>query len=129
LNLPKNGTRYKRFSGREIVAGATFLCDRHKCWMRRKIGGAHRAKGTGLEAAQTEQYDFMSSSSHLLANESVPRRVRKPKTRRKTRVGKKSTSGAQSGEPEMAAPGSLTRTKALLLAALRVWELKHRIRD
>jgi hypothetical protein len=32
-------------------------------------------------------------------------------------------------EPELAAAGSLTRTKALLLAALRVWELKHRISD
>ena len=28
-----------------------------------------------------------------------------------------------------AAAGTLTRTKALLLAALRVWELKHRIRE
>jgi hypothetical protein len=28
----------------------------------------------------------------------------------------------------MAAAGILTRTKALLLAALRVWELKHRFR-
>ncbi len=27
----------------------------------------------------------------------------------------------------MAAAGTLTRTKSLLLAALRVWELKHRI--
>ena len=29
----------------------------------------------------------------------------------------------------MAAAGTLTRTKALLLAALRVWELKHRIHE
>jgi hypothetical protein len=29
----------------------------------------------------------------------------------------------------MAAAGTLTRTKALLLAALKVWELKHRIQD
>jgi hypothetical protein len=28
---------------------------------------------------------------------------------------------------EPAAVGTLTRTKSLLLAALRVWELKHRI--
>jgi hypothetical protein len=27
------------------------------------------------------------------------------------------------------AAGTLTRTKSLLLAALRVWELKHRITD
>jgi hypothetical protein len=30
---------------------------------------------------------------------------------------------------EPAAVGTLTRTKSLLLAALRVWELKHRISD
>jgi hypothetical protein len=70
----------------------------------------------------------MSSSGHFIANESVPRRIRKPKTRRKTRLVKKS-GRVQNGEPELAAPGSLTRTKALLLAALRVWELKHRISD
>jgi hypothetical protein len=29
----------------------------------------------------------------------------------------------------MAAAGTLTRTKALLLAALKVWELKHRLHD
>jgi hypothetical protein len=29
----------------------------------------------------------------------------------------------------MAAAGTLTRTKALLLAALRVWELKHRFHE
>ncbi|MEP7014505.1 MAG: hypothetical protein ABI925_03610 [Verrucomicrobiota bacterium] len=50
--------------------------------------------------------------------------------RRKTR-GRPRKSGASdhTGDPELAAPGSLTRTKALLLAALRVWELKHRIGD
>ena len=32
-------------------------------------------------------------------------------------------------ERELAAAGTLTRTKALLLAALRVWELKNRISD
>lgn len=96
---------------------------------RAKKDWGRRAKWTGLEAAQTEQSDFMSSTGHLLANESVPRRARKAKTRKKTRVGKKG-SGVQHAEPEqLAAPGSLTRTKALLLAALRVWELKHRIHD
>lgn len=30
---------------------------------------------------------------------------------------------------EPAAVGTLTRTKSLLLAALRVWELKHRINE
>jgi len=30
---------------------------------------------------------------------------------------------------ELPAVGTLSRTKSLLLAALRVWELKHRIND
>jgi len=68
-----------------------------------------------------------SSTGHLLANEAAPRRARKSKTRKKTRAAKRSGSGVHYREPELAAPGSLTRTKALLLAALRVWELKHRI--
>lgn len=70
----------------------------------------------------------MSSSGHLIANEAGPRRGRKPKAKKKTRATKRS-GGVQNGDPELAAPGSLTRTKALLLAALRVWELKHRIGD
>jgi hypothetical protein len=35
----------------------------------------------------------------------------------------------ENGVREPAAVGTLTRTKSLLLAALRVWELKHRITD
>jgi hypothetical protein len=30
---------------------------------------------------------------------------------------------------DLPAAGTLARTKALLLAALRVWELKHRVSD
>ena len=71
----------------------------------------------------------MNSSGHLLVSESA-RRVRKSKARRKTRSRtRRSSATDQNGEQELAAPGSLTRTKALLLAALRVWELKHRIGD
>ena len=33
------------------------------------------------------------------------------------------------GVKDLPAVGTLTRTKSLLLAALRVWELKHRITD
>jgi len=43
--------------------------------------------------------------------------------------GSRGTNDHTHDEPELAAAGSLTRTKALLLAALRVWELKHRIGD
>lgn len=66
-----------------------------------------------------------------LQNQSATRSGRKSKTRRKSRGRSRKTNpvGDQNGDPELAAPGSLTRTKALLLAALRVWELKHRIGD
>ena len=71
----------------------------------------------------------MNASGHLSVSESAARRVRSSKAKRKTRVKGKGTAAAQTTPKEMAAVGSLTRTKALLLAALKVWELKHRIRD
>lgn len=72
----------------------------------------------------------MNSGNLLVNNETGTRRVRKSKVRRKPRGrAKKGAPSDQTGDPELAAPGSLTRTKALLLAALRVWELKHRIGD
>ncbi|HXP35528.1 MAG TPA: hypothetical protein VN827_08285 [Chthoniobacterales bacterium] len=74
----------------------------------------------------------MNSSGHLAVSEATARRVKKPKahkrSRNRGRNGKTSQSSGQS-ETTMAAAGTLTRTKALLLAALRVWELKHRIRE
>ena len=60
------------------------------------------------------------NSGHLPMSESAARR--KPKARRGRPRSKTSN-----GVPHLAAAGSLTRTKALLLAALRVWELKHRV--
>jgi hypothetical protein len=54
------------------------------------------------------------------------RRVGKTKARR----GRPRKNNVQNnGAKEPAAVGTLTRTKSLLLAALRVWELKHRIND
>lgn len=67
---------------------------------------------------------IIMNSGHLPVSESAARR--KPKARR-GRPRTKSLATASNGVPHMAAAGSLTRTKALLLAALRVWELKHRI--
>ena len=71
----------------------------------------------------------MNNSGHLPVSEKAARRMHKTKTpkrgRPRTRSG--SASHAPTGEREMAAVGTLTRTKSLLLAALRVWELKHRI--
>jgi hypothetical protein len=50
---------------------------------------------------------------------------RKSKSRRPRARSK--TGNGHTPEVHIAAAGSLTRTKALLLAALRVWELKHRV--
>jgi len=76
--------------------------------------------------------DFMNSSGHLAVSESA-RRVKKAKTHKRPRGrghnGKSGTSTRTDPPTTMAAAGTLTRTKALLLAALRVWELKHRIHE
>jgi hypothetical protein len=58
----------------------------------------------------------MSGSGQPPVSEPAVRQLRKRKPRRKS-------------QPELAPAGSLVRTKALLLAALRVWELKNRISD
>ncbi len=72
----------------------------------------------------------MNSSGHLPVSESAARRVRKSKTQRKTRSRSRNGNAAPPAKVREPAPvGSLTRTKALLLAALRVWELKHRVND
>jgi hypothetical protein len=74
----------------------------------------------------------MNSSGDVTVSESAARRGRKPKGHKRGRPRVKNGKSAQpSDDPAttMAAAGTLTRTKALLLAALRVWELKHRIRD
>jgi hypothetical protein len=70
----------------------------------------------------------MNSSGTLPVSESAARNVRKPKASKRGRARTKiATPARPNGEREMAAPGTLTRTKSLLLAALKVWELKHRI--
>ena len=71
------------------------------------------------------------SSANLSVSASNNRRTRKSKTQRRGRLGSGATTSAAYAHPERepAAAGTLTRTKALLLAALRVWELKHRISD
>jgi hypothetical protein len=70
----------------------------------------------------------MNSAGHLTISDSAARGERKPKARRgRPRSSAKNGSTPDNGVPRLAAAGSLTRTKALLLAALRVWELKHRV--
>ena len=75
---------------------------------------------------------FMNSSGHAAVSESATRRVKRSKAQKRGRGrgknGKTPSSASEYGT-SMAAAGTLTRTKALLLAALRVWELKHRIRE
>lgn len=68
----------------------------------------------------------MDTSGNLPVSESTARRL-KSKGQRKKRPGRPSKSSAANAAPRQAAAGTLTRTKALLLAALRVWELKQRI--
>jgi hypothetical protein len=75
----------------------------------------------------------MNSSGNLTASEST-RRVKKNRAQKRGRGrgrNGKSGNGGQAPDPAttMAAAGTLTRTKALLLAALKVWELKHRLHD
>jgi hypothetical protein len=66
------------------------------------------------------------NTGHLPVSESTARRASKSKSQ-KGRPRKRSVASEPNGEREMAAAGTLTRTKSLLLAALRVWELKHRV--
>lgn len=76
--------------------------------------------------------EFMNSSDHVAVGESAARRVKKPKAKARSRNRGRNGKGAETKtDPAttMAAAGTLTRTKALLLAALRVWELKHRVHD
>ena len=71
------------------------------------------------------------SSANLSVAEAALKRPRKSKASHKRgRPRARAGSPASGGEATTsAAAGTLTRTKALLLAALKVWELKHRIND
>jgi len=75
----------------------------------------------------------MNSSGHLAVSEIATRRAKKAKVQKrgrpKTRNGKSGSGTHADPATTMAAAGTLTRTKALLLAALRVWELKHRVHE
>ena len=76
----------------------------------------------GLEAAFLS---VMNNAGHLPISETA-RRAGKAKAKR----GRpRKANVPQTVERELPAVGTLTRTKSLLLAALRVWELKHRISD
>jgi len=67
---------------------------------------------------------IMNNIGQLPLSETAARHVVSTKARR----GRpRKTTATENIVREPAAVGTLTRTKSLLLAALRVWELKHRI--
>jgi hypothetical protein len=86
---------------------------------------------TGLEGAKYcgsyRKLLIIMNSGHLPVTSSAARSVRKNNKARKKPGRPRNGSNGHNGEHAMAAAGTLTRTKSLLLAALRVWELKQRI--
>lgn len=69
----------------------------------------------------------MNSMGHLPVSDSAARPVGEVKRRGRPR--KRAAASSEAAAPvvrEQAAVGTLTRTKSLLAAALRVWELKQR---
>ena len=77
----------------------------------------------GVEAAFE---GCMNSSGHLPASDSAVRPLAAGKRRGRPRKTPVPASAAPAPTRELAAVGTLTRTKSLLSAALRVWELKQR---
>lgn len=68
---------------------------------------------------------IMNNAGHLPLSETT-----RAVGSRKARRGRPRKNNAHdSGVRDLPAVGTLTRTKSLLLAALRVWELKHRISE
>ncbi len=69
-------------------------------------------------------------TGHLSSTAAAARRVRNAKVAPKRgRPRSANSKVASSSTPNLPSVGTLARTKALLLAALRVWELKHRVSD
>lgn len=66
----------------------------------------------------------MNSSGHLPVSDAAVRPPARNKPRGRPR--KRADATTPAAPREMAAVGTLMRTKSLLLAALRVWELKQR---
>ncbi len=66
----------------------------------------------------------MNSSGHSPVSQSAANPQRKGKSPRKNGSRPRNATAKVSRAPS---PVTLARTKTLLLAALRVWELKHRI--
>jgi hypothetical protein len=72
----------------------------------------------------------IATGGDLKVNEPSIRRLSKTKTPKKAKRNMKpGTAKKTAAEAKRPAVGTLTRTKSLLLAALRVWELKQGIRE
>ncbi|OLD91498.1 MAG: hypothetical protein DME27_08845 [Verrucomicrobia bacterium] len=73
----------------------------------------------------------MNGNGSLTISETATKRVRKTKANARKPKGRSRNGSTKSAaaSPDLPAAGTLARTKALLLAALRVWELKHRVGD
>ena len=69
----------------------------------------------------------MNPSGHLAQSEAAVRP--RAKSRNKTAKRRRKGAAVSNGEAIRPAVGTLSRTKSLLLAALKVWELKNGIRD
>ena len=70
----------------------------------------------------------LNPSGHLQKSEAAVRPRDKPRAKA-VRRPRKTAPVADDDEVIRPAVGTLSRTKALLLAALKVWELKNGIRD
>jgi len=73
----------------------------------------------------------MNGNGSLTISETASKRVRKTKASARKPKGRSRNGSTKpaSASPGLPAAGTLARTKTLLLAALRVWELKHRVGD
>jgi len=71
----------------------------------------------------------MNSSGHLTVSDTAAKRMRKTKASTGKPKGRSRNGSTKPSCSDLPAAGTLARTKALLLAALRVWELKHRVGD
>ncbi len=71
----------------------------------------------------------LNPSGHLHKSEAAVRPRRRPRAKQARRPRKPTAAVLDDDEPVRPAVGTLSRTKTLLLAALKVWELKNGIRD
>jgi hypothetical protein len=134
LKLAENERAHKRISNGfdRVVKGSPKSHERGFAIDEGRIYGMARKLLGHMDSIHNYR-GYMNNSGSLTVSESATRRVKKAKGQKRskgrTRNGKTGAQGRNEYDTTMAAAGTLTRTKALLLAALKVWELKHRIHD